>query len=323
MELDHNMIHKLGDLLTPGLFDSLVKARLPYGKQDSIDFSELGRDIFLEDPFGPVIKEEVWPVLIELSKVGLDDIPDLSAFLPHPDGPSYPEQCLGLQLLLDHCPRLLFRGIDQRWTYDYFNKLSERLGRTWLTLPPAQRPDSWERWHNAGAELDYWIAIRFWFGTPFVHSELPESQKIAIAFTEETRFVVEQISGQTDPYRATRQHILLDLYGFPREYRKGPPQGGDVTRESWTFWMGMLMDVHKPIVDVFGRYPYLNAICGRESTREEERWAEDTDHFGEASQKVARRVKEDVKLGRWTPLGEDSGLNEVKRLRSQNQSTQP
>ena len=295
----------LGHLLTPALLTFIVNSRLPYGRLESIDFVEFGRNIFLEDHFGPIVKDKVWPVLIALSKIGLDSMPDLSTYLPRPGDSAYPEQCLGLQLLLDCCTRLLFRGIDERWTHAYFPQLSERLANVWYALPAEQRPDRWERWQK-DTGLDYWIAVRFWFGTPFVHSERLENQHTALIFTEETRSVVERESGQVDPYRARRNEILSDLVGFPREYSKGPPQGADVTRERWTFWMGMLMDIHVPIIERFGRYPYLNAICGSGSTTQEKEWIENTNHWGEATEEVAKRVKEDVDAGRWTPLGTDS-----------------
>lgn len=300
-----NSPNELGQLLTPALFTMIVKARLPYELKSRIDFAEFGRNIFLEDHFGPVVKDRVWPVLIALSKIGLDRMPDLSAYLPSPSDSSYPEQCLGLVLVLDHCPRILFRGIDERWTYAYFAQVSQRLAKVWYALPASQRPDKWERWQTH-AGLDYWIAVRFWFGTQFVHSERLDNQHIALLYTDETRSVVERESGQTDPYRTKRKEILSDLVGFPREYTKGPPQADDVTRESWTFWMGMLMDIHVPIIETFGRYPYLNAIWGRESTAEEKDWIARTRHWGETTGEVARRVKEDVLAGRWTPLGTDS-----------------
>ncbi|KAJ7452067.1 hypothetical protein B0H11DRAFT_2074105 [Mycena galericulata] len=64
-----------------------------------------------------------------------------------------------------------------------------------------------------------------------------------------------------------------------------------------------LMDVHKPIIDRYGRYPYQNAIRGLESTEEEKAYIEKTGHFGEVPEHIARKVKEDVVEGRWTPLG--------------------
>ncbi|RKU46786.1 hypothetical protein DL546_006629 [Coniochaeta pulveracea] len=302
---------ELEQLLTPALLTHLVKCRLPYPGNAGIDFVEFGRNIFLADPFGPMVKDTVWPVLLVLSKIGTDNMPDLSTFLPPPSDPAYPEQCLGLSLLLDNVPRLLFRGMDQRWTFGYFDKICQRLAETWHSLPASERPDSWSRWQNMGYGLDYWIGVRFWFGCAFAHSEELHHQMIALKSTEETRCVVESMTGQTDPYRGLRKEILSDVFGFPRKYRKGPPQGDGVTRESFMFWSGMLMNSHYPIVRRFERYPYLNAILGRERRAGESEWIRETGHFGEATEDVARRVKEDVEAGSWAPLGTDSGLGKT------------
>ncbi|CAP61970.1 uncharacterized protein PODANS_5_1410 [Podospora anserina S mat+] len=70
--------------------------------------------------------------------------------------------------------------------------------------------------------------------------------------------------------------------------------------------MGMLFDVHKPIIDRFGRYPYLNGITGRDANDGEEKWLEEINHFAEADEESVRRVREDVKAGRWSPLGTDT-----------------
>ncbi|KAK3361982.1 hypothetical protein B0T24DRAFT_670911 [Lasiosphaeria ovina] len=252
-----------------------------------------------EDAFDPQLRATVWPALAALSKIGLDHVPDL----PAPTDASYPEQCLGLQLLLDFCPRLFCQGVDHRWTYGYFRSLSERVAKAWHALPPAQRPDGWERWRQGGAGVDCWIGARLWLNAPFVHAECRADQALALQFTNDTRRFVERLSGLTDPNRARRDDILADLHGFPRVYVEGPPLGADVTRESWTFWAGMLIDIHKPIIDWFGRYPYLNAVLGRQSTAEEEVWIEETGHLNEAEREVARIVAEDVRLRRWTPPG--------------------
>lgn len=295
---------ELQRFLTPELLSFIVRARLPYGPNDAIDFSRVGREIFLEDKAGPLVREAALPALSALSKAPATD---LTRYLPPPADRTYPEQCLGLQLLLDQCPRLLLRGVDTRWTVGPLAAASQRLARAWLALPPEQRPDAWVRWRDdAGASLGYWSSLRFWFGAPLVHAQDRALQRAAVDFTDETRRVVEAETGRADPYRAGRDDLLADVYAFPREFRKGPPQGEGVTCESWTFWMCMLMDVHKPIIDRFGRYPYLNAILGRQSSAEEEDWIAKTDHFGEADSETADKIKEDVKMGRMRPLGEDS-----------------
>ncbi|KAK4172854.1 hypothetical protein QBC36DRAFT_304127 [Triangularia setosa] len=186
-------------------------------------------------------------------------------------------------------------------------EIGEAARNIQVSLPDHLRPDSWARWRDEqGASLDYWIAVRFWLGTPFVHSEKCALQEIAITFTEETRATVERETVLTDPYREQRDRILGDTYAFPKVYRKGPPQGENVTRQSWTWWMGMLVDVHKPIFNRFGRCLYLNGIVGREENEGEGKWLEEVDHFAEADEDRVKRVKEDVKQGRRSPLGADS-----------------
>nr|CDP29047.1 Putative protein of unknown function [Podospora anserina S mat+] len=297
----------LRKLLTPELFSHLVTNRLPYPPQSPINFSHFANTIFLTDPYSPLVSPRAWPALLALSQHPLSSIPDLATFLPPPSSPSYPTQTLGLLLLLDHIPRLLFRGIDQRYTYSFFSHLSQSLALSWHSLPSHLRPDSYARWkHEQNVALDYWIAVRFWFATPFVHSEKPELQEIAITLTEETRATVEKETGSADPYRQERDEILGDSYAFPRVYNAGPPRGDQVTRESFTWWMGMLFDVHKPIIDRFGRYPYLNGITGRDANDGEEKWLEEINHFAEADEESVRRVREDVKAGRWSPLGTDT-----------------
>ncbi|KAB5577472.1 hypothetical protein GE09DRAFT_1085897 [Coniochaeta sp. 2T2.1] len=299
-------IGELRDLLTPSFLTEIVRARLPYDKHASIDLKDFGRNIFLVDPISPEIKSKVWRVLIALSKIGVDQLPDLTTYLPPLSDPSYLEQWTGLILLVDHFPRLLFRGIDERWTYGYFRPISYALCEVWRVIPESDRPDSWD---NAKKHmgLDYWICTRFWLGTPFVHAEKLELQRLAVeVYTMTTREVVEAETGTRDQHRDEREEILGDLVGFPREYRKSTPMGDSVTNTVWTYWMCALMDIHWPIIEHFGRYPYLNAIKGRESTEEEFKWIEEVCHFGECHPAVAKRVREDVEAGRWTPLGTDS-----------------
>lgn len=293
------MATDLKSILTPSLFQSLAESGIPFSKTEPLDFNEVGRHIFMGEPPTP---DPAWPALKILSEIGLDNMPDMMEFLPPPTSPKFPIQCLGLQMLLDQGPRRL-KGVDGRWTNSYFDPVSHKLARSWYSLPPEQRPDTWTRWKGT-ATLDYWIVLRLCFGAPLVHNGTREGQEIGLRYTEETRATVEQETGQTDPNRQDRDSILSDVYGFQRLFSAGPPQGDDVTAASWGFWLTKLMDVHKPIIDRFGRYPYRNAVQGLISTEEEKKWLEETHHFGEAPPDVAKRVREDVEAGRWTPLGE-------------------
>jgi hypothetical protein len=71
----------------------------------------------------------------------------------------------------------------------------------------------------------------------------------------------------------------------------------------YAYWMCKLMDIHKPVVDKFGRYPYRNAYFGRQNTLEEEAWAVKRARFSMASEELKSRLKQDIDAGIWTPLG--------------------
>ncbi|KAL1860505.1 hypothetical protein Daus18300_009137 [Diaporthe australafricana] len=296
----------LKHLIKPSLLTLLVEARIPLSPTGPLDFTEVARLMFRERSFGPKVEPTAWPALIALSKAGLDVLtPEflMANFLPAPTSAEFPRQCLGLQLLLDQAPRALCAGVDARWRPRYFDVVSQRFAKAWLALPDDQRPDSLSRWRTGlGVSLDYWTCIRFWMGAPFVHSESQENQEIALKFTDETRRAVEAETGATDPWRAKRDEVLSDLYAFPAVARAGPPQG-ELTLETWSWWWFMLLDIHKSIIDRFGRYPYNNVTCGRESTSEELEWREKVGHFAEPPSEIVKQLDEDYKAGIWQPLG--------------------
>lgn len=152
--------------------------------------------------------------------------------------------------------------------------------------------------------FEHWVISRVMWSAPFLHSEDLESQKIGLELAEETRAAVETHTGVKDPYRATRDALLKDDLVFLREVVKGPPmEDGNISISAWAFWWSMIKDAHWPIIEHFGRYPYRNAILGRESTPEEKTWLDATGHFSEAPPDIAARVREDVRKGVITPLG--------------------
>lgn len=132
------------------------------------------------------------------------------------------------------------------------------------------------------------------------------SQERALLFIEETRRVVEEETGTTDPYRAERHAILSDMHGVSRMIGEGPPEAGS-TVHTYAYWMCKLMDIHKPVVDKFGRYLYRNAYFGSENTLEEGAWAEERGGVFMVSGELKDRLKEDMEAGIWTPLGAGRG----------------
>ncbi|GJC85491.1 hypothetical protein ColLi_08329 [Colletotrichum liriopes] len=304
---DKSGSHPLASVLTPDFLASVTKARLPPNKGGKHDLSNVWN--FLPDFESDGTRSAWWSALVAISKIPLSEVPDMMSFLPSPTDASFPEQCLGLTLLVDQGPRLLCRGLDGRWTDTFFGVIARQLAHSWLALPAEQRPNAWARWKNAGASLEYWILVHFFLSCPFVHSEILDDQNVGLDLTEERRKVVEDLSGRTDLYRSKRTDVLSDVFAFSRVARAGSPVGEDVTTQEWVFWSCMLMDVHWPIIRRFGRYPYRNLILGRQSTEEELEWLKETEHFGEASAEVAVKVKEDIAADRWTSLSREPMFN--------------
>jgi uncharacterized protein (DUF924 family) len=296
------MADQISTLLTPDLFETLVNAKLPFSMTEPLEFEDVGQKQFKgKAPIPSELVERVWPVLEALSKLELASIPDLLQFLPPVADDAFPRQALGLQLLLDQMTRSLFRGIDGRWRSAYFDIISLKYAHTLDAMPEEQKPWSWSRWKTF-ATLDFWVLARTWYICPFVHSDEISDQERALIFTEETRNVVEQETGTTDPYRAERDSILSDIYGVSPMLKEGPPAAG-ATVQMYAYWMCKLMDIHKPVVDKFGRYPYRNAYFGRQNTLEEEAWAKKRAGNPMASEELTSRLKKDIDTGIWTPLG--------------------
>lgn len=138
-----------------------------------------------------------------------------------------------------------------------------------------------------------------------MHSEALPNQDAAREILSDLRETVEEHTGTVDPYRAKQDEITTDIFGFPRIYHAGPPSGEDVKMEDFAYWFQMIMDIHRPIIVKYGRYPYRNSHEGRDDTEEETGWLEETRHFGEITDEVVKgKIKDDVLAGRWTPLKE-------------------
>jgi uncharacterized protein (DUF924 family) len=296
----------LSTLLTPSLFSKVLEKRMPWPKSSTLDFSAVGKAIFFaSDPNPYEFNDLGFPALKALSDIGVGNLPhlDLMQYLPPPTSPDFPPQALGLQLLLDIGSRSLCHGMDERYTAGYFDIISRNLALTYLFLPPALQPQSKKRWiGELGASVDYWMVCRIWFITPLIHSDDVAHHSIAYTQTEELRCEVETISGKRDPYRSRKEELDKDIYAFFNMMVEKPPQG---KMEDFMFWFCTVIDVHKPIVEHFGRYPYHNVALGRVSSSEEERGVRETGGWGNASPEVAERIRGDVEGGRWRPFGEE------------------
>jgi uncharacterized protein (DUF924 family) len=300
------MAEDLKSLLTPSLFKFLATARIPHDQHKEPNWADVGRLVFKDDGssggFTSNIRERAWPALKAIGNLGLDNVPDLMQFLPAPSDPEFPLQALGLVVLLDQAPRAWCSGVDARYTASYFGILSQGLLEKYLSLPDDQRPDTWERWDALGISFDWWMVAHFWFGAPMVHAETVELQEKAVAYTTIVREAVEKRTGQSDPYRDDNT-IFKDVHAFPRVFIEGPPRG-NVSMVEFAWWMCMIMDIHKPIIDKYGYYPYNNAPRGREDTEADLEWMNQEPMFRGFDPEARKRIREDVLAGRWTPLGD-------------------
>ncbi|KUJ13260.1 uncharacterized protein LY89DRAFT_687437 [Mollisia scopiformis] len=296
------MADQLSTLFTPDFFESLVNAKLPFSMTEPLDFEDVGQKQWKgKAPIPSGLVERVWPVLEALSKLELASVPDLLQFLPPIADENFPRQALGLQLLLDQMTRSLLRGIDGRWRSAFFDIISVRYAHTLDALPEDQKPWAWSRWKTF-ATLDFWVLARTWYICPFVHSDKPSDAERALRFTEETRNIIEKETGTTDPHRSERDFILSDTYGVSRVLKEGPP-GAGATVQLYAYWMCKLMDLHKPVIDQFGHYPYKNAYFGRENTPEEDAWFKKRDGNPMTSEELRSRLKRDIDAGIWAHLG--------------------
>lgn len=298
-------------IITPLLLEQMWRARVPWPSTHHISGKELVTEFFSDDSRFSTAVQDAWPALKALSHAyGPGTIPDMTGFLPSPEDPGFPEQAFGMHVLLDQAPRVLFKGIDGRWT-NWFDKVARSLYDYYYSLPERLTPWAADAW--AGSTFEYWICIASEFNATMAHQESRGDQRISALRIEQIRRAVEAFSGHRDPARDGSSppldeyslvyvvtHVDLDQeWSFPKA----------------AFFSFMVDDAHRPIIDEFGRYPYRNAIEGRDSTADELEWIRRTDHFAEADPEVAQRVRRDIAAGTWTPLGEgqDEGEESAER----------
>lgn len=294
----------LSVLLPPSQLHAIFQARIPWSRSIPLNFAHV-RDFssyFDTDAFHALC----FPVLKRLSETNSLDVADkLFALLPAPESCEFPEQALGLLLLLDQGPRQLFSGHDERWIYSYFDGLALQVLHRLLTLPETVQPHRQQRWvDEMGYTFSHWTVAHFWFTAPLTHSELSADQELQRRLCNEKREAVETTTGIRDAYRDCGTELVTDPTVFSRRARVGPPPGDDITMADFVFWFLMIFDTHVPIIRTFGRFPSHNGAVGRATTEAEKIFLERTGGFGTLEEKAERRVRKDVEAGKWTPLGE-------------------
>ena len=288
---------ELRQMLPSSLLSDVFKARVRVTMPDDIDWKNVISS--MDDAIGePILK-----ALKALSKLDLSNIVEsLLSILPQANSPEFPSQALGLLYLIDQGPRALLEGVDERWQVSVFDPLAIAFARKLHALPTKLRPYSKDRWlGEQGWDMPHWLLVQLWFTAVFVHSESKDDHKVAVELQEEMRLAIEQETGTTDPFRAGMEEDLKHPDLFFKRLMAGQPQGEVNMQERMYPFLNILW-VHEPIINVFGRYPYRNSAAGRASTPAEEKFLEETSHFGEVEAEAAAKIKEDIDAGRWTPI---------------------
>lgn len=227
----------LHNLITPQLLRDLAHARRPWRKTDAISGNAMINDFMSESEFTPRAAA-AWPALLALSRTyGPSTVPDTTRFLPPPASDAFPEQALGLHVLLDQCPRVLFRGAHGRWT-SWFDSVVRRLYGYFHALPAQQRPWARQRW--ADASFEYWFCVASEFNASMAHQESRSHQGDSAAFMGELRCAVEAYAGVRDP-NGDDEGKWTNVYAFPRVV-----MGVDVDRH-WSFHEAafLIIEVHE------------------------------------------------------------------------------
>lgn len=298
----------LHTLITPSLLKQLGRARCPWPRTDAISGDAIMAEFVLDDHNFVSHAASAWPALLALSQAyGPSGIPDMTSFLPSPTDEEFAEQALGMHVLLDQCPRVLFKGVHGRWT-SWFDSVVRALYAFFHGLPEHLRPWSRARW--ADVSFEYWFCVAEELNASMAHQESPAHQAASVAFMAGLRGAVEAHAGRRDPGRDDAAR-WTDVYAMPRVLGHVDLDRHWAFHEA-AFFVIMVQEVHKPIIDRYGRYPYRNAIEGRDSTESEREWVEKTDHFAEATPDVAKKVRQDVEAGRWRPLRRDEEDDELE-----------
>ncbi|KAL1853568.1 hypothetical protein Daus18300_011772 [Diaporthe australafricana] len=302
-------MHDLHSIITPLLLRQMSRARVPWPPTHRITGKELVTEFFSDDSRFSTAAKMAWPALQALSHIhGPGTVPDMTVFLPSPEDPEFPQQAFGMHVLLDQAPRVLFKSIDGRWT-SWFDQIARKLYDFYYGLPERLRP--WTRDVWAGSTFEHWMCVAIEFNATMAHHESTGDQRLSAARMEQLRRAVEGYSGHRDPVRdgstpPLDEYSMIDIVSHVDLDQDWPFHVA-------AFFFFMVDESHVPIIDRFGRYPYRNAIEGRDSTVDELKWIQKTGHFAEARPDVARRVRQDMAAGRWTPLGDGQGEERAER----------
>ncbi|KAL4910638.1 hypothetical protein BDW74DRAFT_141523 [Aspergillus multicolor] len=165
--------------------------------------------------------------------------------------PSTPQVWLGLILLLDQLPRNCYRGTEAALVYTFFDPIARVIASKAL-----------EEGIPTAPEIRYRLALRHWFYLPFMHSENLGHQELVLkSYQEMDEDVRQLLDEQSAKGLGETELTCRDILASNRE-----------AVEANLALNLKFQKEHHDIIAQFGRYPYRNAVLGRSTTPEEEKF---------------------------------------------------
>lgn len=261
--------------------------------------------------FYDLVFNDILVPLSQLSLRGILDVDLASTLLPSPEAHDFPEQCLGLIVILDQTRILTGGSYGARYTRCFFDPIAERLARQLVALPEDSRPDGKQAWLARGYTYEQWVIRAYSIWAPLVHSDkfmVNERQQVK-DLLHSLRTEVETHYQVADPFAPLEAADDVDPDLFPRMITEGPPESivdssQAITIWEFAFWYIRICNAHFALTDKFGRYPYACQWKGEDPTEEEKEYVKKT---GNAFQQpglevIFEQIRKDVQEGTWQPL---------------------
>lgn len=250
--------------------------------------------------------EIAWPALRPLTyaDASTEDVAaELLAIIEQsPDNKRFP-RAVGLVMLLDQCPRMHHaNGTNAIWAARYFDPLAQHIVWALFNKPNGESIMSYDAWERLGfSRLHFWV-ITALIMSAADHSERIEHHRQLQSMVNQRRREIEYVTGGGDHFgkQVSKANDVLAFSQYMRRPRSERPQITSVY--DYLYERLMIADMHYPIIEMFGRYPWRNFVLGRENTAAEEEFLDCTGHFGEPSVEVQERLRSQLRNWKQVPF---------------------
>jgi hypothetical protein len=253
--------------------------------------------------------EKYWNVsqiresLQKLASIGVDHLrlDDFIEFVNSAeDGDDRRLRLQGTILLLSRGSRVVCKGVNARYVYDYFQPIAIRMISGIIGDGAAVNLSDWEA---AGIDKNQAIIRMLMTAWVLIESDLSESREKGLKFLERLIGQYERLTHTHDPFHASYERDCRNEMLLGQMRKEGPPTGRGVHLRDVVYWVARMFRAHLAVGRKFGRDPERNVCCGREDSEAEREWLEKMGIVRtDEDEEVRQRVQKDVKQGTWTAL---------------------